>query len=75
MISELSKINPNIEAESGHTMCHPETCTCWNIRLYATKDFTSINGNHYRKGENLFNTDSYASAEKFCKELVAFSYK
>ncbi|AHJ10552.1 hypothetical protein Spp001_44 [Shewanella phage Spp001] len=59
VISKLRKLYPNLKFESGHDMCHPETCSCWNIRIYDDKNI------------NLFNCDSGAEAIRFCEKFNA----
>ena len=50
-----SNIN-GFKVVSGHDRCHPETCTCWDYRVY------DVNG------VNVLNTDSYDELIKFCNE-------
>lgn len=58
MFADLQKLNerfPKFKIESGHRTCHPETCQCWDIRVYNLK------------GKNVHNTNSYESVVKFCE--------
>jgi len=52
---ELDEQFKDFKSESGHYMCHPETCTCWNFRVYDLE------------GNNVLNTDSSNSVIEFCK--------
>jgi len=52
---ELDEQFKDFKIESGHYMCHPETCTCWNFRVYDLE------------GNNVLNTDSSNSVIEFCK--------
>lgn len=65
---ELNKASPKARVDWGHELCHPETCSCWNYMVYAlcNIDLPHIS---YRKGENIYNTDSSEDAYKFCKAL------
>jgi hypothetical protein len=54
--SELSKLTDNFTVKSGHDMCHPETCCCWNFRVY------DLNGN------NVLNSDSSEEVKSFFKQ-------
>jgi len=51
---ELDALTEEFKIESGHSMCHPETCSCWTFRVYSAD------------GENVLNTDSSLDVKKFC---------
>ena len=56
-MDELTVMFPSLIFKSGHGMCHPETCSCWNIRVY---DGT----------ENVYNSDYLDQTVDFCKSYV-----
>jgi hypothetical protein len=52
---ELNELTSNFEIKSGHYMCHPETCQCWEFRVYDLE------------GNNVLNSDSSKEVIDFCK--------
>ncbi|EGR5926744.1 hypothetical protein BS028_08030 [Vibrio parahaemolyticus] len=58
---ELNELTPKYLVESGHNRCHPETCTCWNFRVFEK----TSNGS---KGENVLNSDSSKEVKQFLYE-------
>ena len=55
---ELDEQFKDFKIESGHNVCHPETCSCWDIRVY------DLNGN------NVLNTNSVNRVIEFCTRSV-----
>ena len=58
---ELDRLTPKYIVDTGHGMCHPETCTCWNFRVYE-KDRSG------KKGKNVLNSDSSKDVMVFLSE-------
>lgn len=56
-LDKLRSRFPSLKFESGHDMCHPETCSCWNIRVY---DGT----------KNVHNCDYLNQTVEFCESYV-----
>lgn len=55
---EFNKLTKKFIVESGHGLCHPETCTCWEFRLYTVN-------RHSVKGINVLNTDSASDVSEY----------
>lgn len=57
--------NQKYVIESGHTMCHPETCCCWNYRI---KQLVGI-----KAGETpyVYNTDNRDDASAQLAHLIS----
>ena len=51
---ELDALTKDFNIETGHRMCHQETCSCWNFRVYNLD------------GENVLNSDSSKEVLWFC---------
>jgi hypothetical protein len=51
---ELDDLTNDFRIKTGHGMCHPETCSCWNFRVY------DLDGN------NVLNSDSSKEVMEFC---------
>lgn len=45
--------NSRYQIESGHRMCHPETCTCWNWRIWDNKQNRYVYNSDDRKDAEL----------------------
>lgn len=56
-MDELRSMFPSLKFESGHEMCHPETCSCWNIRVYDGV-------------KNIYNGDYFNQTVIFCEYYV-----
>jgi len=52
---ELDALTKDFRIETGHGICHPETCQCWEFRVYDLK------------GKNVLNSDSSKEVMLFCK--------
>ena len=49
MFDDLENLNrkyPSFKIESGHRTCHPETCSCWDIRVYDKNNVNVLNSNN-----------------------------
>lgn len=44
--------------KSGHSMCHPETCSCWDYHVYNTET-----------GEVVLQTDDFDEAKEYQDNL------
>jgi len=48
---------PSLKFESGHDTCHPETCSCWDIRVYDG-------------AKNVYNGNYFNNVVEFCESYV-----
>lgn len=55
--SDLNELTTKYRVDSGHGMCHPETCCCWNYQVYKTGTY-----------QNVLNADSSECVKKFLSE-------
>lgn len=59
---ELNKLTEKFIVESGHGMCHPETCSCWNFRVYKIKPVDK------KRGENVLNSDGLDEVKDYLRK-------
>lgn len=59
--SELNEMTSKYIIEPGHNRCHPETCTCWNFRVFEM-------GSDGKKGNNVLNSDSSNEVKRYLSE-------
>lgn len=53
-------MQPKYKVISGHYMCHPETCTCWDWKVI------NVDKPH---GPSELCTDDRKEADEYCKNL------